>query len=139
MLQDSFVAVFTGPESDVILSEAEKEEQARAALRNEKELHVCRSTYERQAKRLMETNYVYAKYKGGYKQELVQKLPETPGLPGCFEACAKFIPVRSDEVDITRATGPAAATTAAQQEIEAAENLADLDRDDFTSCVTGSA
>ena len=46
VLQDSFMAVFTGPETDVMLSDAEKEEQARAALRNETELHVCRSTYE---------------------------------------------------------------------------------------------
>ena len=63
VLQDSFMAVFTGPETDIILSEAEKEEQARAALRNEKELHVCRSTYEEQATMLMKTNYVYAEAK----------------------------------------------------------------------------
>ena len=36
--------------------------------------------------------------------------------------------MRSDAVDVTRATGPAAATTAAQQEMESAENLADLDK-----------
>ena len=128
VLQDSFVAVFTGPESDVILSEAEQEEQARAALRKEVELHVCRTTYEEQAEKLMKTNYVYAKHKDGYKPERAQQLPETPSLPACFEACAKFVPLRSDEVDTTRATGPAAATTAGQQELEAAENVADLDK-----------
>ena len=128
VLQDSFMAVFTGPETDVILSEAEKEEQARAALRNEKELYVCRSTFEEQAKLLMETNYVYAKHKGGCNPELAQKLPEAPRLPGCFEACAEFIPVRSDADDVTRATGPAASTTAAQQEKEDAENIEELDK-----------
>ena len=59
VLQDTFVAVFTGPESDVILSEAEQEEQARAALRKEVELHVCNKTYQEQANMLMTTNYVY--------------------------------------------------------------------------------
>ena len=42
VLQDTFVAVFTGPESDVIFTEAEQEEQARAALRKEVELQVCK-------------------------------------------------------------------------------------------------
>ena len=120
VLQDTFVAVFTGPESDVILSEAEHEEQARAALRKEVELHVCKKTYQEQANMLMTTNYVYQKHKGGYKSNLVDKLPETPSLPACFEACAKFIPLRSSEVDTTRAQGPGSATTAAQQELTSA-------------------
>ena len=47
---------------------------------------MCRRTYEEQATLLMETNYVYAKHKGGYKPELAQKLPEAPSLPGCVEA-----------------------------------------------------
>ena len=47
-------------------------------------------------------------------------MPETPSLPACFEACAKFIPLRSNEVDATRAQGPGSATTAAQQELESA-------------------
>ena len=121
VLQDSFMAVFTGPESDIILSDAEKEEQARAALRKEKKLHVCRNTYTKQADLLMRTNYVYAKHKNGYKPSLADKLPETLSLPACFEACAKFIPLRSNEVDVTRAIGPGSVTTAAQQELESAE------------------
>jgi len=128
VLQDSFMAVFTGPETDIILSEAEKEEQARAALRNEKELYVCRSTYEEQAKLLMDTNYVYAKRKAGYKPKLVEKFPEEPKLPSCFEVCAKFIPARSDAEDVTVAEGPAASTTAAQQEKEDEENIQELDK-----------
>ena len=129
ILQDSFMAVFTGPESDVILTPEEQEEQARAALRKEVELHVCKSTYEEQANLLIRTNYVYAKDKNGYRTDLVSKLPETPSLPACFEACAKFIPASSSEVDATRATGPSSATTAAQQEIEAAaQDSAELDK-----------
>ena len=129
VLQDSFVAVFTGPETDVILSEAEQEEQARAALRKEVELHVCKTTYEEQAEKLMKTNYVYQKHKSGYKPNLVAQLPESPSLPSCFEACAKFIPLRSNEVDVTSATGPAGATTAAQQELDSAEkDGAELDK-----------
>ena len=63
----------------------------------------------------MGTNYVYAKHKGGYKPELAQKLPEAPSLPGCFEACAKFISVLSGADDATRET------TAAKQEKEDAK------------------
>ena len=125
VLQDSFMAVFTGPESEVILSPEEQEEQARAALRKEVELHVCRKTYEEQAGILMSTNYVYEKHKTGYKLDLVNKLPDTPSLPSCFEACAKFIPLRSSEVDVTKATGPSSATTAAQQELESSEKDAE--------------
>ena len=129
VLQDSFVAVFTGPESQVILSPAEQEEQARAALRREVELHVCKATYEEQAATLMRTNYVYDKHKSGYKPDLAEKLPESLTLPACFEACAKFIPLSSNEVDVTRATGPGSATTAAQQELEAAEkDVMELDK-----------
>ena len=129
VLQDSFVAVFTGPETDVILSEAEQEEQARVALRNEVQLHVCKATYEEQAEKLMTTNYVYQRHKNGYKPDLVGKLPESPSLPSCFEACAKFIPLRSNEVDVTSATGPAGATTAAQHELDSAEkDSAELDK-----------
>ena len=129
VLQESFMAVFTGPESDVILSPEEQEEQARAALRKEVELHVCKSTYEAQANLLMRTNYVYAKDENAYRTDLVNKLPETPSLPVCFEACAKFVPTSSNEDDVTKATGPSSATTAAQQELEAAEqDSAELDK-----------
>ena len=74
VLQDSFMAVFTGPESEVILSPEEQEEQARATLRREVELHVCKSTYEEQAPILMTTKYVYAEHNGGYKADLVRKI-----------------------------------------------------------------
>ena len=77
----------------------------------------------------MTTNYVYEQHKGGYKRHLADKLPESPSLPACFEACAKFIPLSSNEVDVTRATGPGSATTAAQQELESAEkDAAELDK-----------
>ena len=36
--------------------------------------------------------------------------------------------MRSDADDVTRATGPAASTTAAQQEKEDAENIDELDK-----------
>ena len=47
VLQDSFMAVFTGPESDVILSTEQEEEQDRAALRKEVELYVCKKNIRR--------------------------------------------------------------------------------------------
>ena len=125
VLQDSFMAVFSGPETAVILTPKEQEEQAKAALRKEVELHVCKATYEEQAALLMRTNYVYAKHKHGYKQHLVDKLPDAPALPSCFEACAKFIPHRSEEVDATKAIGPSNSTTAAQHELDAAEQDAE--------------
>ena len=82
-LQAFFMAVFTGPESEVILSPDEREEQARAAMRKEVELHVCKSVYEEQAEILMRTNYVYEKHKGGYRTDLADKLPEVPVLFIC--------------------------------------------------------
>ena len=113
----------------MILSPEEQEEQARVALRKEVELHVCKSTYEEQADILMKTNYVYEKHKSGYRPELANKLPEFHSLPACFEACAKFVPLCSNEVDVTRATGPGSATTAAQHELESSEKDAtELDR-----------
>jgi hypothetical protein len=129
VLQDSFMAVFTGPDSEVILTAEEQEEQARAALRKEVELHVCKSTYEEQVEILVRTNYVYENHKNGYKPNLADKLPETLSLPSCFEACAKFIRLGSNDVDVTRATGPGNATTAAQQELESSEkDAAELDK-----------
>ena len=100
VLQDSFMAVFTGPESEVMLTPEEQEEQARAALRKEVELHVCRQTYEEQAHFLMSTNYVYAEHKRGYRKDLVDKLPDVLSLPSSLEACAKFVPLRPNEVGL---------------------------------------
>jgi hypothetical protein len=129
VLQDSFTAVFTGPESEVMLSPEEQEEQARAALRKEVELHVCKSEYEEQSDMLMRTNYVYDKHKSGYRTDLADKLPETRSLPACFAACAKFVPLNSNETDATKATGPSSATTAGQQELESSEkDAAELDK-----------
>ena len=129
ILQDSFLAVFTGPDADVKLTPEEQEALAKEALRKEVPLHVCRSEFEEQAQRLMNTNWVYAKYKNGYKPHLVEKFPTTASLPSCFEACAKFIPTHSDEVDTTRATGPSSATTESHKELEAAEkDVAELDQ-----------
>ena len=42
VLQDSFMAVFAGPESDIILKPEEGDEQARAALCKEVELYACK-------------------------------------------------------------------------------------------------
>ena len=50
VLQDSFIAVFTDPESGVVLTREQQEEQARLALRQEV---------------LMHTNYVYHKHTNG--------------------------------------------------------------------------
>jgi hypothetical protein len=92
-------------------------------------LHVCKSTYVEQARILLSTNYVYDQHKSGYKRDLADKLPETPSLPACFEACAKFVPLCSNEVDVTRATGPGSATTAAQQELDSSgKDSAELDK-----------
>ena len=57
------MAVYTGPETDALLSEVEKEEQAKASLGNMKE-----------AELLMETNYVYATHKGRNKPDFNQGL-----------------------------------------------------------------
>ena len=77
----------------------------------------------------MRTNYVYDKHKSGYRTDLADKLPETPSLPTCFDACAKFVALSSIEADVTKATGPSSATTAGQQEIESSEkDAAELDK-----------
>ena len=129
VLRDSFMAVFTGPEREnVIVTAEQQEEQARAAMRREVELHVEKGEYEMQAAFLVKHNYKYkevAEERAGYRQDLVDKLPSTRSLPTCLEACAKFVPDRSDAVDSTKATGPSTSTTAAQQEMQAAEHDAE--------------
>ena len=82
----------------------------------EVELHVERKTCEEQAALLMATNYVYENQTAGYRSDLVERLPEASSLPSCLAACAKFVPLHSREVDVTRAVGPSSSTTAAQQE-----------------------
>ena len=77
----------------------------------------------------MKTNYVYNRHKAGYMPDLVAKLPDTPSLPARFEACAQFVPLKSSAVDVTKASGPGSATTAAQQELESAEkDTGELDK-----------
>ena len=102
-----------------------QEALARSAMRREVALHVERAEYEQQAAFLTHHNYKYkavAEERSGYRQDLVDKLPETRALPSCLEACAKFVPERSDAVDVTRAHGPSTSTTAAQQELEAEDH-----------------
>ena len=48
-------------------------------------------------------------------------LPDAPAVPACFVSCAKWIPTSTEESDVTQATGPSSATTAAHQECLAAE------------------
>ena len=70
-LQDTFVAVFTGPErptpeeqeaidGDGADAERRREEIARQRLKKEVELMVSREEFDQQAQYLRETNYVYA-------------------------------------------------------------------------------
>ena len=122
VLQDTFVAVFGGPAStsDRTLTPAQQEQAAREALRREVPLKVHKASFEKQARRLLATNYVY-KERGNYRTDLVQEFPDEAAVPSCFEACAKFIPVTTDAADVTHASGPSSATTSAQQEAEAVE------------------
>ena len=122
VLQDTFVAVFGGAEvsSADNLSKAQQEQVAREALRREVGLKVEKSLFDKQARRLLATNYVY-KERGNYRTDLVSELPDTAAVPACLEACAKFIPTTSDRTDVTQASGPSSSTTAARQELEAAE------------------
>ena len=85
VVQDTFAAVFSGPEkpSDDRLTAAQQEELAREALRKEVQFRVEKSLFDRQARRLLETNYVYREH-GSYRRDLVDAFPEEP---------AKFLPV----------------------------------------------
>ncbi len=67
---------------------------------------------------LMTTNYVYRKH-AQYNRGLVSGFSDDPSVPPCFEACAKFIPTRYDEEDVTCASGPASSTTASEQMLDA--------------------
>lgn len=124
-LSDTFVAVFTGPErptkdeqeaidGEDTDSEKRRQEMAWQRMRKEVELAVGRGEFEAQARRLRETNYVYAA--ATYSTELVDALPEVPAVPSCFTACARFVRVDPDDEDVAQAAGPASATTAGAQE-----------------------
>ena len=128
--QDSFVAVFTGPEEPTqeqsavmegTTPEARKAQDAmaRSALRKEVELQVQKDEFDQQARRLKATNYVYAEAQ--YREDLVEKLPAARAVPEVFEACAKFVQVDKDTDDVTRAEGPANSTVAGKQARDAEE------------------
>eukprot|EP00973_Karenia_brevis_P025336 3496791-Karenia_brevis.AAC.1 len=120
VLQDTFVAVFGGPEgsANLTLTQKQQDQAAREALRREVQLKVDKQLFDRQARRLLETNYVY-KERGNYRTDLVDEFPDVASVPACFEACAKFIPLDSDKEDVVQAAGPGTATMGAQQESEA--------------------
>ena len=90
VLQDTFAAVFCGPESshDVALSPARRESMARDAMRKEVQLQVDRLLFQQQADYLLRHNYVY-KERARLRTDLVEKLPDVPAAPSCFDACAK--------------------------------------------------
>jgi len=138
-LRDTFVAVFTGPEhptadeQEAIDGEDKKSEDrrlqmAQQRLKKEVELAVSRGEFEAQARRLQETNQVYADAQ--YVRKHVDDLPETPAVPSCFTACARFVRVDPYDEDVVKASGPASATTAGEQESAAgaAADAAELDK-----------
>lgn len=122
VLQDTFVAVFGGAEGseERHLTKSQQEQAAREALRREVPLKVEKTLFDRQARRLLATNYVY-KERGNYRTDLVDEFPDAAAVPTCIEACAKYIPVRPEATDVTQASGPSSSTTAARQEASAAE------------------
>ena len=83
-------------------------------------LKVEKALFDRQARRLRATNYVY-KERGNYRTDVVDEFPDAAAVPTCIEACAKYIPVRPEATDVTQASGPSSSTTAARQEASAAE------------------
>ena len=121
-LQDTFVAVFTGPEQSmgVQLTEQQQDEMARRALRKEVEFQIDKKILDEQAVLLMATNYVYTT-RATYRKDRLADYPDQRAVPACIEACAKFIPTTSTKEDSTQAHGPSSSTTAALQEQEAAE------------------
>ena len=132
VLQDTFVAVFTGPESPTdaeaecmqgVSDEARRrrDEMARKALRKEVELEVEKAEFDRQARWLIDTNYVYHAETTTYRTDLVEALPEERAIPSVFEACARFVTVDPTAEDTKQAEGPATATTTAQEELRAGD------------------
>jgi len=132
VLQESFVAVFTGPEKPTAVQERMMQgtstedlqaqgTMAREALRKEVELWVEKEELDEQARYLMKTNYVYHG-SASYRQDLVQQMPAGRHLPSILEAAATFVKVDHTVEDATQAHGPATSTRAAQQEAEAEES-----------------
>ena len=133
VLQDSFVAVFTGPETPTpaelqsIHGSSRADAEARAkmaqtALRKEIHLHVEKHLLDQQATLLMKTNYVYHN-DARYRRDLVEKMPEGKHLPAGLEATATFVRVDDSVQDEFQSLGPASSTTAAAQENETAEDF----------------
>jgi len=133
VLQDSFVAVFTGPdnpspaESRIINGNSESDAQARTkmaqmALRKEIQLHVEKHLLDEQATYLMKTNYVYNE-DGRYRQDLVEAMPEGKHLPSALEAIATFVKVDDTTDNVMQDHGPASSTTGATHEKESAEEF----------------
>ena len=91
VLRDTFVAVFTGPdkptaqEQEIMQGCSEdavrrQTAMAQAALRKEVELEVDKVLFDKQARRLMETNYVYHEC-ATYRRDLVDALPPGRTVP----------------------------------------------------------
>ena len=132
-LQDSFVAVFTGPsdptpEERAVIQErsvnarAQKDDMARAVMSSEVQFQVNKELFDKQAKHLLKTNYVYKEH-AGYREELVKQLSDEPRVPECFTACARFVDIDEDVSNIKRDQGPDAATTGAADEEEAGPDI----------------
>ena len=122
MVKDTFVAVFAGAheEDGPKLSEAQQQARALKAMRTEVALQVHKGLFDEEARRLRATNYVYNDPAVCYRQDLVDDFPAQPAIPTCLEACARYVPTRSDLEDATKAMGPATSTTGAQSELDAA-------------------
>ena len=97
-----------------------------SALRKEVELEVDEVLFDKQARRLMDTNYVYHEC-ATYRSDLVDALPPGRAVPPGLLATATFVPTRPDLEDNMRASGPAASTAAAELERNAAEEEESLD------------
>ena len=131
VMQDCFVVVFTGPDKptqeDTVAMEGRTaeapqkgEEMARKALRREVELHLEKKNFDPQARLLLDTNYVYMK--AHCCTDLVEKLPQEPAVPEVFHACAECVSVDAAMDDVSKANGPVSATTAGEQERDAASD-----------------
>ena len=128
-LQQTFAAVFTGPENPTEAQQEDiegsgpehakaRETMARARMRKEVELEVDKVLLDEQARFLLRTNYAY-KSDGNYRSDLVAALPSGKAVPPCFEACAAFVKVDAADSDMKQASGPASSTTAGELEEEA--------------------
>ena len=135
VLQESFVAVFTGPEKPTATEQramqgssaedlAMQKRMAVQALRKEVDLWVDKDEIDQQARRLLTTNYVYSE-SAHYRRDLVEKMPPGKQLPAAFEAAATFVLTDASIDDATQALGPASSTNAGQQDLQAQEQDSD--------------